>query len=108
MIAHYCTTDSHKLKLLMSVSTTTDEAGIECRKTTEGGIVTREEYFWQGKFHRPHEAGPASIDRNDAGLTTYEAYYWENNLHRPHEAGPAVIQRNYAGIVTQEAYYWEG
>jgi hypothetical protein len=91
----------------MSVTRTTDEAGLECCKTTKGGIVTSEHYYWGYMLHRPHEAGPAWIERNDAGIAL-EAYFWEDKLHRPHEAGPALIERNNVGLATCEAYYWKG
>jgi hypothetical protein len=92
----------------MFASIFTDEAGNKYVKTTnDAGIAILEEYYWQGEWHRPHEAGPAWIERNNAGIVTCEAFYWEGRLHRPHDAGPAWIKRNAVGMVTYEAYYWE-
>jgi hypothetical protein len=94
----------------MSRTTKTYETGLECWKTTEDGIVTSEHYYRNGLHHRPHEAGPAWIQRNHAGIVTLEVYIWEGKRHRPHEAGPAWIERerNNDGIIMWESYYWEG
>jgi len=45
-----------------------------------------QEYYEHGELHRPAELGPAII-----GLNSYQYYYENGKFHRPVELGPAII-----------------
>jgi hypothetical protein len=72
----------------------------------EKGERRREEYWFNGKLHRPHADGPAVIYTHykDFDLSG-EEYFEHGRLHRPAHSGPAVTHRDRTGRIVLELYF---
>jgi uncharacterized protein len=77
------------------------------RSAEEGGAVTEEWYYWDGRVHRLD--GPAKILNHHIGpKLRHEVYYRHGRIHRdPHE-GPAWIEYDEDGNVHSQGYFANG
>lgn len=73
----------------------------------EKGGKRHEEYWVEGKRHRPHEDGPAVIVRDSGTGVIVEEQYWQDGK-RHRAGGPAHIRRDETGKVLLEAWYRDG
>ncbi len=76
------------------------------------GSYRREEYWYEGKRHRPWQDGPADIvtEMIEGKHHRVEAYWFEGLRHRPHTEGPARIVAHYNDNtnLSGEEYYEHG
>lgn len=72
----------------------------------------REEYWVEGKRHRPWSDGPAIVITDDIEGKSHcvEAYWFKGLRHRPHTEGPARIVSHYTDNtnLSGEEYYEHG
>lgn len=72
----------------------------------------REEYWVDGKRHRPWADGPAIVitDVVEGMQRREEAWWFEGERHRPHEEGPALITTHYGdnANLAGEEYFEHG
>lgn len=67
-----------------------------------------QEYWVDGKRHRPHEQGPAVINSDiEGGDILHREFHENGTLHRPSHVGPAIIQ-TLGGHPVIEAYLENG
>jgi hypothetical protein len=78
----------------------------------EKGACRIEEYWVDGKLHRPWEQGPAEIivEEIDGKMRRVEAYWFEGRRHRPYSEGPALIVSHYGDNhnLSGEEYFEHG
>ena len=71
-----------------------------------------EEYYVEGKRHRPHEDGPAEIivEQIDGRERRIEAWWVHGQRHRPHEEGAALTITHYKDNekLSGEEYFQDG
>ena len=70
----------------------------------KSGLIYREEWYINGKFHRVN--GPAYISYYESGTIHKEKWYLNGKLHRVN--GPAYIWCNKSGIIQEEKWYLNG
>jgi len=74
------------------------------KRDNETGVLTTEEYWRDGYFHR--EKGPAIIHRSPEGAVFYEAY-WRGERYRHASEGPGTIVYDDRGRVQAKEWFGE-
>ena len=72
-------------------------------KYYEDGSIELEEYYFEGKLHRPPTDGPAIIWYDKSSNIMGESYYIKGKLHR--FGGPACVWYNDDGKIFHEEYW---